>query len=348
MYLNGVEVMRSNMPTGLIAYNTLATSAISGDEESTVYVAGTAPSSQLLAGTNLIAVEVHQNAITSSDLSFDLELIGVTGVAPNNAPSVSITSPSNGATVTAPASITLTASAADSDGIVQKVEFYRGTTLLGTVTGAPYTYVWNNPPVGASAITARAYDNLAASTTSAIVNVTVNPAPPVSLVAKGSVWKYLDNGTDQGTAWRNPAFDDTAWASGAGQLGYGDGDEVTLVGYGPDPNAKYITTYFRRTVTVSNPAQFTSLLLNLLRDDGAVVYINGTEVFRTNLPDGAINAATLAPTAISGAEESTTYVQATFNALALVAGTNVIAVEIHQNAGTSSDISFDLELIGLP
>ena len=348
VYLNGVEVMRSNLPAGVVAFNTLAPTAISGAEESTTYIAGTAASSLLVAGTNVIAVEMHQNLGTSSDLSFDLELIANTTTAVNALPTVTLGSPLNGETFIAPANVTLTATAADTDGTIQKVEFYRGTTLLATVSAAPYTYLWMNAPTGASAITAKAYDNVGAVVTSAVANITVNAAPPVTLLAKGSAWKYLADGTDQGTAWRGTAFNDGAWASGVGQLGYGDGDEATVVPFGPNANAKYITTYFRKTVNVTNPAQFTSLLMNLLRDDGAVVYINGVEVYRNNLPAGVIAASTLATTAISGAEETTTYVQATLPVTGLVAGANVIAVEIHQNQGASSDLSFDLELIARP
>ncbi len=348
VYLNGVEIMLSNLPAGAIAFNTLAPVAISGAEESTTYIAGTAASSLLVAGTNVIAVEMHQNLGTSTDLSFDLELIANTTTVVNALPTVTLVSPGNGETFIAPANVTLTATAADTDGTIQKVEFYRGTTLLATVSAAPYTFLWTNAPTGASAITAKAYDNVGAVVTSAVANITVNAATPVTLVAKGSAWKYLDNGSDQGTAWRGTAFNDSAWASGLGQLGFGDGDEATVLQYGPNVNAKYITTYFRKTVTVTNPAQFTSLLLNLLRDDGAVVYINGVEVYRNNMPAGAVTAATLASTGISGAEESTTYIQATLPVTGLVAGANVIAVEIHQNLGTSSDLSFDMELIARP
>ena len=67
------------------------------------------------------------------------------------------------------------------------------------------------------------------------------------LIASNSVWKYLDNGSDQGTSWTSLTYDDSSWLFGPAQLGYGDGDEVTPVGYGPDANNKYITTYFRRT-----------------------------------------------------------------------------------------------------
>src|SRR6185503_19444915 len=70
-------------------------------------------------------------------------------------------------------------------------------------------------------------------------------AAPEVLVSMGSVWKYRDEGTDQGTAWQAPGFDDSAWKSGPAQLGYGEGDEATLIAYGPDPNNKRVTTYFR-------------------------------------------------------------------------------------------------------
>ena len=98
-----------------------------------------------------------------------------------------------------------------------------------------------------------------------------------------------------------------AWTSGPAQLGYGDGDEATTVGYGSDPNNKYITTYFRKTFTVANPSQFNGLTLDLLRDDGAVIYVNGQEVARSNMPTGTINYQTLAATGIGGDDETTTF-----------------------------------------
>ncbi len=165
------------------------------------------------------------------------------------------------------------------------------------------------------------------------------------LVPAGSVWRYLDNGSNQGTAWRAPAFNDGAWASGPAQLGYGDGGEATVVGYGPNASNKYITTYFRRSFNVVDRSAFSGLTLRLLRDDGAVVYLNGVEIVRSNMPSGTIAYRTLASTAISGTGEST-FVSATLGIGALVNGTNVLAVEVHQSGATSSDLSFDLELIG--
>src|ERR1700740_1873621 len=108
-----------------------------------------------------------------------------------------------------------------------------------------------------------------------------------TLVPFGSAWKYLDDGSNQGTAWRGTSFNDAAWASGNAQLGYGDGDEATVVSYGPSSTAKYITTYFRKTISVTNSSDFSSIAGSVKRDDGIAIYINGSEVYRNNLAAGA-------------------------------------------------------------
>jgi methionine-rich copper-binding protein CopC len=168
------------------------------------------------------------------------------------------------------------------------------------------------------------------------------PSGPQTLVAYGSSWKYLDNGTNQGTAWRGTGLSDATWASANAQLGYGDGDEATVVSYGPDGNNKYITTYFRKTISITNPSSFTSILGSVKRDDGIAIYVNGTEVYRNNLAAGAAynTVASLA------SDDGATAQAFSFSPSVFVSGNNLIAVEIHQNSVTSTDISFDLELIG--
>ena len=169
-------------------------------------------------------------------------------------------------------------------------------------------------------------------------------AAGTALVTAGATWRYLDDGSDPGTGWRAAAFDDSSWAAGPAQLGYGDGDEATVVGYGPDLNAKYITTYFRYAFDLADASLYDALGLNLLRDDGAVVYLNGVEVYRSNLPAGAINYTTLAGLVVGGSEE-TAFSSAAVDPALLADGPNVLAVEIHQANGASSDISFDLSLL---
>ncbi|NNM26416.1 MAG: metallophosphoesterase family protein, partial [Phycisphaerales bacterium] len=166
----------------------------------------------------------------------------------------------------------------------------------------------------------------------------------IVIVPAGSTWTYLDDGSNQGTAWRAPAFDDGDWSSGPAQLGYGDGDEETEVEYGPDPDDKFITTYFRHAFEVTDPPGTGTLRLRVLRDDGIVIYLNGQEVHRANLPGSTITYLTPASGTVSGSSEDL-FFEDTANAALLKAGTNVLAAEIHQRSGTSSDISFDFELL---
>jgi Big-like domain-containing protein len=102
-------------------------------------------------------------------------------VGSNAVPSVSITSPANNASFTAPATITINASASDSDGSVSKIDFYQGTTLLGTDTTSPYSFAWNSVVAGTYSLTAKATDNNNAVTTSSAITVISNVAPTVSL-----------------------------------------------------------------------------------------------------------------------------------------------------------------------
>jgi hypothetical protein len=120
------------------------------------------------------------------------EAVSVT-VTANSPPSVTLTAPGTGSTYFAPATINLAASASDSDGSVAKVEFYSGSTLLGTATTAPYTYAWSNVAAGSYTLTARVTDNLGASTASAPVSVTVtaNAAPAVALTAPADGATYF-------------------------------------------------------------------------------------------------------------------------------------------------------------
>lgn len=164
------------------------------------------------------------------------------------------------------------------------------------------------------------------------------------IVPKMSMWKYLDNGSNQGTDWVSSDFTDTSWKSGQGELGYGDGDEKSTIGFGSDGNNKYITSYFRHNFTITEADKTGSnYTINLLKDDGAVVYLNGVEIIRDNMKSGIIDYNTLAATAISGTAEST-FTRFPVDKSLLRTGNNVIAVEVHQNAANSSDISFDLEL----
>ncbi|MBK9438081.1 MAG: hypothetical protein IPN51_08850 [Chloracidobacterium sp.] len=129
----------------------------------------------------------------------------------------------------------------------------------------------------------------------------VNSFGQSALITRGSVWKYHDNGSNQSTQWQSSNYNDSNWAFGNSELGYGDGGETSTVSYGSDANNKYVTTYFRKSFVVADPTLFSSLSLDLIRDDGVVVYLNGAEIYRSNMPAGTINYQMLAPVAIGGA-----------------------------------------------
>lgn len=161
-----------------------------------------------------------------------------------------------------------------------------------------------------------------------------------------NLWAFHDGGENLGSDWSEVSYDDTSWATGNAELGYGDGDETTVVSFGQDANNKHITTYFRKTFvysTVDNSP--VGCILNIRRDDGMVVYLNGVEITRSNMPTGEIDYLTQANAAV--ADDAEEALNEYLLELLLLDGENVIAVEIHQVSGQSSDISFDASLARL-
>jgi hypothetical protein len=239
VYLNGVELLRDNMPDGLITASTPASGWKAGADETFVdYVV--APDA-LVAGRNVVAVEIHNVWRNNNDLSFDL--------------------------------------------------------------------------------------SLAKST---------EPVPQVDgpLVAPNAVWHYVDDATTAPAGW-TAGLDGSP--SGAGPLGFGENFLFTELAEG---NSTY---YFTRTFNVDDPAAISELVLSLMADDGAVVYVNQQEVHRFNLPVGTIDHTTQATTWVSGKAERN-YVDTVIPGDVLVAGTNVVAVEIHNIWARNADLSFDLAL----
>lgn len=164
-----------------------------------------------------------------------------------------------------------------------------------------------------------------------------------SLFTYNSSWKYLDNGSDQDTAWRSPAFDDAAWNTGNGKFGYGLPGLTTVVSYGPNVSQKYITTYFRKTINIPDPNIFSSFTAGVLRDDGIVVYVNGAEVYRNRMKDSTVTYTTFGVDAEDNASVTQFFdIDKSF----FVSGNNVIAVEIHQKTVTNADLGFDMQLSG--
>ena len=173
------------------------------------------------------------------------------------------------------------------------------------------------------------------------------------LVPKGSSWKFNNSSNDLGTIWSLPGYDDSSWGGPLpGPLG--DNLEVgvqlckSVIGIGP-AGARIPTIYFRSSFTIGSASAYSALILHLNRDDGAVVYLNGHQILADRVVTPSFFTELADSPAISGADE-TNYFDFTLTSSAtmwLLNGVNVLGVEVHNQAPTSSDLQFDLGMEGI-
>ena len=248
VHLNGRPLYRANMPAGAILPNTLASGNASFQGQYRRFELPAWALKLLTPGKNVLAVEVHQYRVGSSDMVFDFALTAI------------------------------------EKGVVEKVVF-----------------------------------------------------------DERSEWKYRDARQPPADAWKSRTFDDGAWKVGKGILGYGDDDVATKLDFGDDPDNKPVTVWFRKTFEIDEALTPDVLRLKFLRDDGAIIYLNGRELMRNNLPSGFLEPRTLAVSSVNNWAERYRR-EFTLGASGLVAGNNVIAVEVHQKKPDSSDLAFDMSL----
>ena len=155
----------------------------------------------------------------------------------------------------------------------------------------------------------------------------------LELVEKRSTWRYHDGGAEPGASWTDPSYSDSWFSEGPAPLGYGTDDLATEI------DASGITSWFRHTFTV-DADQPGELIVNIRRDDGAVVYLDGEEILRDNMPDGTITSDTQSSERVDGNDEETYWSHSV--GTGIDAGEHVLAVEIHQASSSSSDAAFDL------
>ncbi|CAN5824568.1 hypothetical protein BH23ACT2_BH23ACT2_19470 [soil metagenome] len=225
--------------------------------------------------------------------------------------------------------------ATDNSGSVS-YDIYRNDRVIATVSGTTYRDA-EVQGSDAQRYTVRAADargNRSASPAPVAVD---GPAPRIDTpIEFGSTWRYRDDGADLGTDWRRFDHDDSSWASGPAVLGW-NGNEATTIG----PN-RPITSYFRGDFDLGDPSQVKLLDLQLLVTQGTVVYVNGIEVGRYNMPSGAITSTTVASEWVGGAENLRRK-QFQVPASLLRAGRNNVAVEVHGWRDKSGLLLFDLE-----
>ena len=167
-------------------------------------------------------------------------------------------------------------------------------------------------------------------------------------IPKRSSWKFLDKGEAAPGNWNTAGFDDSKWKSGKGPLGYGQLGKTTPatdVDFGDNAEKKHIATFFRQTFKFSTGegSAVSAVKARVLSDDGFVLYLNGKEVARDNMPGGKVTHTTAA-TETRGDQDEDRYLSFDLPADSLVDGENIIAASVHQANESSSDLGFDLEL----
>jgi hypothetical protein len=276
--------------------------------------------------------------------AFSFSLLAFACVCPGAAQTiVSIVAPTNGArfakTVGLELNIPLQAQVTNPGPGGNPVYFYANGDLIAVSGPQNGSATWSNVAFGTHTLMA---GTVAGMPNSAPVTIHVD-TNGVALVNEQSVWKYLDGGLNPGPAWFQPEADLSVWPSGLPQFGFGEQDERTMVNFLNQGNGTiYPAYYFRHAFVATNIAAYSNLVVRLLRDDGAIVYLNGQELFRDNMPAGPVDYLTYAS---AGAIDENVFNDHWVNPTRLVEGVNHLAVEVHNQGPHSEDISFDLRLV---
>ncbi len=156
-----------------------------------------------------------------------------------------------------------------------------------------------------------------------------------TLIAEGSSWSYYDQGSLDDADWTSTSYNAGSWSTGTAPLGYGKTQTTTLTSY-------LSTYYFRKELSLdAAPSDDETFTLSYTADDGFIIYVNGTEAGRYNMPSGTVSYSSYATTYAQSNPDTGTL---TLSSSLFKAGTNVLAVEVHNNSSSSSDILWEASL----
>jgi DNA-binding CsgD family transcriptional regulator len=163
------------------------------------------------------------------------------------------------------------------------------------------------------------------------------------IIKNGDQWNYYDSGYLKDNWFKK--LNNSDWKTGYSPLGYGDRLITTSINYGKDQDDKDIIKYFTKKITIKDISKFKGFEFRLQRDDGAIVYVNGKELYRDNMPDGHITHKTKSIQVIDVEEEGLFFVKI-FDSTIFKNGDNTISIQVHQCNTYSSDCIFSLEVVG--
>jgi len=240
------------------------------------------------------------------------------------------------ATATSSTQIDLSWDASTDNLGVHGYRIYRDGNEVGSSSSTQYSDTGLTPSTtytyGVSAYDAAVNESGQSSPVSATTHES-GSSGTISVIDAGDPWKYLKGGSDPGSGWNNVFFDHSFWLEGPTGIGFGDGDDATVLS---DMQNNYLTVYTRKTFQLTDTSSITAMTLNIDYDDGFVAYINGHEVARSN-----ISGTPSYDSPASGWNEAGTPVvfDLTVYRNILLPGTNVLAIEVHNAEISSSDLS---------
>jgi galactose oxidase len=333
VWINGVPVFSRYMAGG-VSFSTYATASTSNEYSQATLSLSPNP---FVVGENVITAMVKQVSGSSDDLTFALGL-EVEKLDVQSSDSVHVVAPNGGEFLDAGHMATVSWICTGEVGTVD-LSYSKdlGATWLPIASGVDASagsYSWMVPDVRTTQGLVRISKTGGAQRDESDAPFTINREVRLQPITFGSEWKYQDNGLDPGASWNQASFDDSAWRSGVGQLGYGDKDEGTLL---TRSSPSQTSVYFRKKINL--PSMVMSASLRVLFDDGVVVYVNGVQVFSRN-----VNNTAHTRYATESTDNLLETVDLTLSPNPFVVGENTIAVIVKQVGATSPDLSFDLGL----
>ena len=217
----------------------------------------------------------------------------------------------------------------------------RGDRVIGSTTQTTLKV----PALAGGRYSVRAADEAGNYSASTAVATPPEVAATTQLVQEGEDWKYRFAATAPDPAWKAVGFDDSAWATGKAPLGWGSTTIATQLVF--EGTTRPLSSHYRKSFTVEDPGALSEVKITTRADDGLVLYLNGTEVRRVNMPTGTITNNTYATAAPRTTFATANPVQVTLPGSALAAGVNVLGAEVHSNYRSTPDHSFELSAVAV-